>query len=56
VSSTCRCRRKQNDLDKATICSLTRLEGAACSVSGFVSLLVREEVLLVGLCEKKIPF
>ena len=29
---------------------------AACSVGWFVSLLVREEVLLTGLCEKKILF
>ena len=28
----------------------------ACSVGWFVSLLVREEVLLAGLCEKKILF
>ena len=29
---------------------------AACSVGWFVSLLVREEVLLGGLCERKILF
>ena len=29
---------------------------AACSVGWFVLLLVREEVLLVGLCERKILF
>ena len=29
---------------------------AACSVGWFVSLLVREEVLLAGLCERKILF
>jgi len=29
---------------------------SACSVGWFVSLLVREEVLLVDLCEKKILF
>jgi len=29
---------------------------AACSVGRFVSLLVREEVLLAGLCERKILF
>jgi len=29
---------------------------SACSVGWFVSLLVREEVLLVGLCERKILF
>ena len=28
----------------------------ACSVGWFVSLLVREEVLLAGLCERKILF
>jgi len=28
----------------------------ACSVGWFVSLLIREEVLLAGLCEKKILF
>ena len=28
----------------------------ACSVGWFVSLLVREEVLLTGLCERKILF
>ena len=39
-----------------------RLEGSrvghhlACSVGWFVSLLVREEVLLAGLCERKILF
>ena len=30
--------------------------GKACSVGWFVSLLVRKEVLLVGLCERKIMF
>jgi len=29
---------------------------ASCSVGWFVSLLVREEVLLTGLCERKILF
>ena len=29
---------------------------SACSIGWFVSLLVREEVLLVDLCEKKILF
>ena len=29
---------------------------AACSVGSFISLLVREEILLVGLCERKILF
>ena len=29
---------------------------AACSVGWFISLLVREEVLLAGLCERKILF
>jgi len=28
----------------------------ACSVGWFISLLVREEVLLAGLCERKILF
>ena len=32
------------------------IEYLACSVGWFVSLLVREEVLLAGLCERKIPF
>ena len=31
-------------------------ELSACSVGWFVSLLVREEVLLAGLCERKILF
>ena len=33
-----------------------KLEWKACSVGWFVSLLVREEVLLAGLCERKILF
>ena len=31
-------------------------QSSACSVGWFVSLLVREEVLLAGLCERKILF
>jgi len=31
-------------------------ESTACSVDWFVTLLVREEVLLAGLCERKILF
>jgi len=30
-----------------------KIEPSACSVGWFVSLLVREEVLLAGLCERK---
>ena len=33
--------------------SYNKIESSACSVGWFVSLLVREEVLLAGLCERK---
>ena len=31
-------------------------ESTACSVGWFISLLIREEILLAGLCERKILF
>ena len=46
--------RKCVDLDKMVMQFISSWQ--ACSVGWFVSLLVREEVLLAGLCERKILF
>ena len=43
-------------ISKAMLVFFPTRSPAACSVGWFVSLLVREEVLLAGLCERKILF
>jgi len=44
------------DLGGNTSVSVLEFASLACSVGWFVSLLVRKEVLLAGLCERKILF
>ena len=43
-------------ISKAMLVFFPTRSPAACSVGWFVSLLIREEVLLAGLCERKILF